>query len=105
MSTAKMSRLPTFRADVDDVTGVLLAKSLLRYAELDAGGDDAEGADGGAAGEGGAGPRARAALRRTRVRDDPGLERPYFVPESMSVWAALENMRRRRCHLAVVVDE
>jgi len=29
----------------------------------------------------------------------------FFVPESMSSWAALEEMRRRRLHMAIVVDE
>lgn len=29
----------------------------------------------------------------------------YFVPTSMSVWKVLEEMRRRRLHMAIVVDE
>ena len=33
------------------------------------------------------------------------LEPTYFIPETMSCWAALQEMRRRRLHLAVVVDE
>ncbi|CAH0368794.1 unnamed protein product [Pelagomonas calceolata] len=83
MRAAKRSRVLVYEKDVDDVVGVLLAKTLIRYAE-----------------RGGA-----AALRATRARDEPALESPYFVPGSMSVWAALESLRRRRRHLAVVVDE
>ena len=49
--------------------------------------------------------RSLLALESTLVRDDDCLEPAYFIPESMSVWVALEAMRRRRCHLAVVVDE
>mmetsp|Transcript_19634 Transcript_19634/g.64030 ORF Transcript_19634/g.64030 Transcript_19634/m.64030 type:complete len:475 (-) Transcript_19634:337-1761(-) len=112
MTSTKYSRLPTFNDDVDNITGILLAKSLIRYAEFNA--------------IDGSNPlplrkhrtnttnmtlhappmaTTEAALRATRVRDEPGLEPAYFVPESMSVWAVLEAMRRRRCHLAVVVDE
>ena len=83
MQDRTRSRVLVYEKDVDDVVGVLLAKTLIRYAE-----------------RGGA-----AALRRTRARDEPDLEPPYFVPEGMSVWAALEALRRRRRHLAVVVDE
>ncbi|EGB04727.1 hypothetical protein AURANDRAFT_32064 [Aureococcus anophagefferens] len=96
MTSTKYSRLPTFNDDVDNITGILLAKSLIRYAETNTTNMTLH-----------APPMAttEAALRATRVRDEPGLEPAYFVPESMSVWAVLEAMRRRRCHLAVVVDE
>ena len=33
------------------------------------------------------------------------LERTYFVPESMTCWVALQEMRKNRIHLAIVVDE
>ena len=33
------------------------------------------------------------------------LERTYFVPETMSCWVALQEMRKNRIHLAIVVDE
>ena len=33
------------------------------------------------------------------------MEPTYFVPESMRVQMVLEEMRRRRIHMAVVVDE
>ena len=33
------------------------------------------------------------------------MEKTYFVPETMSALSALEEMQRRRVHMAVVVDE
>lgn len=33
------------------------------------------------------------------------MEKPYFIPETMSCWNALQEMRRRRVHIAIVVDE
>ena len=33
------------------------------------------------------------------------MEPTYFVPESMRVQMVLEEMRRRRLHMAIVVDE
>ena len=33
------------------------------------------------------------------------MQPTYFIPESMSIWTALQEMRRRRLHMAIVVDE
>jgi CBS domain containing-hemolysin-like protein len=33
------------------------------------------------------------------------MEKTYFIPESMSCWVALQELRRRRIHMAIVVDE
>ena len=33
------------------------------------------------------------------------MEPTYFVPESMRVQSVLEEMRKRRLHMAIVVDE
>jgi len=33
------------------------------------------------------------------------MDPAYYVPESMTVWNALEEMRMRRIHMAIVVDE
>jgi hypothetical protein len=33
------------------------------------------------------------------------MDPAYYVPESMNVWNALEEMRLRRIHMAIVVDE
>jgi CBS domain containing-hemolysin-like protein len=33
------------------------------------------------------------------------LEPTYYIPETMSCWNALQEMRKRRLHMAIVVDE
>lgn len=74
------SRMPVFDATIDNIVGVAMAKSLLRYLSLET-----------------------SLLDSTKVAEiiDPA----FFVPESMSVWIALEEMRKRRLHMAIVVDE
>jgi putative hemolysin len=75
------SRMPVFDGTIDNIIGVVLAKSLLKYLQNDAGG----------------------ALAETTVAEI--MDPPFFVPESMSVWTVLEEMRKRRLHMAIVVDE
>lgn len=79
-SATHYSRYPVFRDNVDNITGVLYAKKLLQFLE-----------------------KSEAALDTTIVTGlaDPAL----FVPESMTVWRVLEEMRKKRIHMAIVVDE
>jgi putative hemolysin len=73
------SRIPVLEKDLDDVVGIFHVKDVL--SAVGAGAD----------------------LAATPVRAH--LREPYFVPETMPVMALLEEMRQRRNHLAVVVDE
>jgi len=73
------SRLPIFRESIDRVVGILYAKDLLRHL-------------------------------RQRLEDNHFdvvrlLRPPYFVPESKTVATLFSDMRSRRVHLALVVDE
>lgn len=77
---SRYSRMPVYEDSVDNIVGVAMAKSLLRYLK-----EDAE------------------LLDSTMVSEI--MDPPFFVPESMSVWIALEEMRKRRLHMAIVVDE
>ena len=70
------SRIPVYGDGIDSIVGVLYAKDLLRA--LVKGGDF-----------------ALADLVR----------RPFFVPESKRIDSLLKEFRRRRVHIAVVVDE
>jgi CBS domain containing-hemolysin-like protein len=73
------SRIPVYRERMDDIVGVLYAKDLLAFGMI---GANAPGFN-------------IAAI----------LHEPYFVPETMKISELLSEFRRRRVHLAVVVDE
>jgi putative hemolysin len=73
----KLSRLPVYRETLDNIIGILHAKDLFAL-------NDAE----------------EAAFRLAQWVDPP-----YLVPESQRAEALLSEMRRRRTHMAVVVDE
>jgi putative hemolysin len=71
------SRVPVYEETIDNVTGILYAKDLLRYLR-----------DG-----------------RTDVPLSKILRPPYFIPESKKVDELLQELQQRRVHMAVVVDE
>ncbi len=71
------SRVPVYEESIDNVTGILYAKDLLRYLR-----------DG-----------------RTDVPVSKILRPPYFIPESKKVDELLQELQQRRVHMAVVVDE
>jgi len=73
------SRIPVFAKDLDDIRGVLYLKDLMRV-QL-AGGD----------------------LSTELVENY--MREPYFVPETKEVPDLLDEMRLKRIHLAVAVDE
>lgn len=78
MSTG-YSRLPVIRDSIDDITGILYARDLLRSM--------ADGAD----------------LREEAVDD---LTRPVvYVPESQRIDSLIDEMQQKKIQLAVVVDE
>lgn len=71
------SRLPVYEGTQDNIRGVLYARDMLPYVD----GHDPE------------------------FRWQTLLREPYFVPESRMIDDLLEDFRRRRLHLAIVVDE
>lgn len=79
-SESHYSRMPVYEHTIDNIVGVAMVKSVLRYLDDDP-----------------------SVLQTTPVSEiiDPA----FFVPESMSVWIVLEEMRKRRLHMAIVVDE
>ena len=70
------SRYPVYQDTIDNVVGVLYAKDLLRYM-VD--GDD--------------------------VKWEDMIRTPYFVPEGKKINDLLREFRRRKVHIAIVVDE
>jgi putative hemolysin len=71
------SRIPVFEASIDNITGVVYAKDLLKFLRD---GDQA-------------------------APVKPLAREPSFVPETKKVDELLHEMQQRRVHLAVVVDE
>ncbi|HVC03599.1 MAG TPA: hemolysin family protein [Candidatus Acidoferrales bacterium] len=71
------SRIPIYEASIDNIVGVVYAKDLLRHGVV---GDDQR-------------PLAEVARH------------PYFTPEAKHVGELLREMKERKVHIAVVVDE
>ncbi len=142
------SRIPVYVGEIDNIVGIVLAKSVLDFfvkgvlvdGEYRRPRDDVmseEAAAGGGGGGGGEGGEqgsttddigklsfidpptgktmdryvrsltgSQLASRMETTIDDAGLiESCYFVPETANGWSVLQEMRRRRVHMAVVVDE
>jgi putative hemolysin len=74
-----LSRLPVHEGDIDTVIGVLHAKDLLQALNAE---DD---------------------LGRKSLREL--MREPVYLPEALKIDEALESMRARRSHLAIVIDE
>ena len=70
------SRFPVYEGTIDNVIGILYAKDLLRFLTVD-----------------------------EEISVETILRKPYFVPESMRLDALLREMKKRRVHIAVSVDE
>ncbi|MDR0643177.1 MAG: hemolysin family protein [Treponema sp.] len=76
MAESEHSRFPVYRDTIDNVIGILHVKDVLRT------------------------------LVKNEVFDAAKLLRkPFFVPESKRIEGLLRELRRRRVHIAVVVDE
>jgi CBS domain containing-hemolysin-like protein len=70
------SRFPVYRETIDNVIGILYAKDVLR-----------------------------ALVKNESLVVPELLRKPFFVPESKHIREILSEFRRRRVHIAVVVDE
>jgi CBS domain containing-hemolysin-like protein len=71
------SRIPVYRANLDEIEGIVYAKDLLRH--LHAGKPD--------------------------VALETIMREPYFVPETKKVSELLRDMQKKRVHIAIVLDE
>lgn len=79
MIEAGHSRMPVIGKSADDLIGILYAKDLLRH--LSNGNHDGN----------------------LRLKDI--VREPFYVPETAGIDKLLESMKRRRIHLAIVLDE
>ncbi len=69
------SRIPIYQDSIDNIVGILHAKDLLRYWN-----------------------KSPVELRET-------LRPPYFIPESKKISEVLRDLRHRKSHMAIVIDE
>ena len=79
MIEAGHSRMPVIGNSTDDIVGILYAKDLLRHLS-----DGAESSQ---------------PVLKDIVRE------PFYVPETTGIDKLLESMKRRRVHIAIVLDE
>ena len=75
--TCGHSRLPVYETTTDNIIGLLYAKDLLKYW-----GEDLE-----------------------RVQAPSIMRPPYFIPETKNLEQLLQEFKRKRVHLAIVIDE
>lgn len=71
------SRIPVYEGTVDNIVGLIYAKDLLKYWGLD---------------------DSLIELRKI-------LRAPYFIPEAKNLEQLLQEFRKRRVHIAIVIDE
>lgn len=71
------SRLPVFQKDIDDIIGILHIKDLLAYWESPS----------------------------DIILPEENMRRPYFVPEGKKATDLLAELRARKIHMAIVLDE
>jgi len=75
----KYSRIPVYQENIDDIVGVLYAKHLIQYLS---------------------GEHDRAKFSLSDL-----IKRPFSVPESRRTDELFNDMKQKRMHLAVVIDE
>lgn len=78
VSEAGHSRVPVYRKNLDEIVGLLYAKDLLRYWETE---------------------QAKT-LTLSRL-----ARKPFFVPETKKISQLLEEFKRQKKHMAIVLDE
>jgi CBS domain containing-hemolysin-like protein len=76
MAESEHSRFPVYRDTIDNVIGILHVKDVLR-----------------------------SLVKNEDFDAEKLLRKPFFVPESKRIDGLLRELRRRRVHIAVVVDE
>ena len=71
------TRMPVYRESIDNIIGILNVKDLLRFWSRDVGEIDIVSA----------------------------LRRPYYIPETKNIHLLLSELKYRKYHMAIVIDE
>ena len=95
---SKFSRIPVYKESLDKIVGVVLARSIFNHALTPSDSDST-------ALTLHSSPANQAFRDLSTILVKEEMEPTYFVPETMTVSNVLEQMRKRRLHLALVVDE
>jgi putative hemolysin len=123
------SRIPVYDGEIDNIVGIVLAKNVLDFfvkgvlVDEDVirkiRGDDAVGEEDGSDDDDSTLSHTPSDEKFTQtltgsemtkrmqesITDAGLIESCYFVPETANGWSVLQEMRKRRVHMAVVVDE
>ncbi len=75
------SRIPVYRETIDDVVGVCYAKDVISLVSR----------------------RRCEDVKRVKVKEI--MREPFFVPETMKIYDLLSELRDKKVHIAIVVDE
>ena len=124
VQTSGYSRIPVYKDEIDNIVGIVLAKSVLDYfvngvvsiksrREIEDGDTsqsnerlESVSIDGNKDAYVKAYTGTELASRMNMNIKDAGLiESCYFVPDTAFSWSVLQEMRKRRVHVAIVVDE
>ena len=116
------SRIPVYDGEIDNIVGIVIAKSVLdffvkgvlvnektksaeeedmvaSYSLRSVSGAQSKGYVRAFTGE------QLASRLETSISDAELIEESYFVPDTANGWSVLQEMRKRRIHMAIVVDE
>ena len=117
------SRIPVYDGEIDNIVGIILAKSVLdffvrgvlveedkekngeeeesvaSYSLKSLNGEQQKGYVRALSGS------QMASRMETSIEDADLIDECYFVPDTANGWSVLQEMRKRRIHMAIVVDE
>ena len=126
------SRIPVYEGEIDNIVGIVLAKSVLDFFVNGVIVNDKDKKATNGEDDSGSSQRSSFSTERVPIRAKDGheegyvrtltatelasrmemsikdaglIESCYFVPDTANGWAVLQEMKRRRVHMAVVVDE
>lgn len=116
------SRIPVYDGEIDNIVGIILAKSVLDFfvrgvlVEEDKQKDEEEESVASYSLKSLNGEQQKGYVRalsgsqmasrmETSIEDADLIDECYFVPDTANGWSVLQEMRKRRIHMAIVVDE
>lgn len=103
--TTKYSRIPVCRRGVDDIVGIVFSKDLLQSISLQPHNVSAATPSSSSSSSSSSPLPLATASSWDTLTAGQLMEPTFYIPETMSSWAALQEMRKRRVHMCIVVDE